>query len=121
MNDINVFGVERTGASTTADFRVKDSFIINALRNCGYTVYTALADIADNSIEPEVESNNVWFDYDYEKTNKGPIITGIYLIDDGNGMPMDILQEAMCLGSETGKNGEDNFTIKSCSVLLCSS
>ena len=109
MNDINVFGVERTGASTTADFRVKDSFIINALRNCGYTVYTALADIADNSIEPEVESNNVWFDYDYEKTNKGPIITGIYLIDDGNGMPMDILQEAMCLGSETGKNGEDNL------------
>ena len=104
-NNINVFGVERTGASTTADFRVKDSFIVNALRNCGYTVYTALADIIDNSIEPEVESKNIKVDYDYEKG----CITAIYVIDDGNGMSIDVLKEAMCLGSDTGKNGEFNL------------
>lgn len=90
--------------------KVNDSFIVNALRNCGYNNYSALADIIDNSLEPEVSSTYVKVDFETEGTGaEKTIIKSILIIDDGCGMTEDILEEAMSLGSETGKNGSNNL------------
>lgn len=90
--------------------KVNDSFIVNALRNCGYNNYSALADIIDNSLEPEVNSTYVKVDFETEGTGADKTtIKSILVIDDGCGMTEDILEEAMSLGSETGKNGSNNL------------
>lgn len=90
--------------------KINDSFIVNALRNCGYNNYSALADIIDNSLEPEVNSTYVKVDFETEGTGADKtIIKSILVIDDGCGMSSDILEEAMSLGSETGKNGSNNL------------
>ena len=94
----------------TENIKINDSFIVNALRNCGYTNYTAIADIIDNSLEPEVNSTFVKVEFETEgKTCNNTIIKTISIIDNGVGMEKDILQEAMTLGSETGKNGAYNL------------
>lgn len=84
---------------------IRDAFVINALRNCGYDPYSAISDIIDNSIEPEVESSFVKVDFEFKEKK----LDSILVIDDGNGMDMETLEEAMCLGSETGKNGDVNL------------
>lgn len=90
--------------------QVNDLFIVNALRNCGYNNYSALADIIDNSLEPEVNSTYVKVDFETEGTGADKTtIKSILVIDDGCGMSSDILEEAMSLGSETGKNGSVNL------------
>lgn len=86
--------------------KIRDSFIVNALRNCGYTPYSAIADIIDNSIEKDVESKNVWVRFLTHKDKTSTMIDTVLIIDDGNGMDADTLKEAMCLGSETGKDPE---------------
>ena len=90
--------------------KVNDSFIINSLRNCGYNNYTAIADIIDNSIEPEVGSSFVRVDFETEGSGKEKAtVKSILIIDDGIGMPTNVLEEAMTLGSNTGKNCTDNL------------
>lgn len=89
--------------------KVNDSFIVNALRNCGYNNYSAIADIIDNSLEPEVESSHVKVDFETEGSGPYATIKTISVIDDGNGMTREILEEAMSLGSDTGKNGSTNL------------
>lgn len=90
--------------------KVNDSFIVNALRNCGYNNYSALADIIDNSLEPEVNSTYVKVDFETEGTGADKTtIKSILVIDDGCGMTDEVLEEAMSLGSETGKNGTNNL------------
>lgn len=92
------------------DLRINDSFIANALRNCGYNNYSAIADIIDNSLEPEVESSFVKVDFETSgRGADGTKIQAILIIDDGCGMSMDILEEAMSLGSETKKRGDRNL------------
>ena len=82
---------------------VKTRFIVNALRNCGYNPYTAIADIIDNSIEKNVNSEKVEVKLIKNENND---IEKVVIIDDGCGMSYDILDEAMSLGSNTGKKGE---------------
>lgn len=90
--------------------KINDSFIVNALRNCGYNNYSAIADIIDNSLEPEVNSTYVKVDFETEGTGADKtIVKSILVIDDGCGMSKEVLQEAMSLGSETGKNGSNNL------------
>ncbi len=92
------------------DLRINDSFIANALRNCGYNNYSAIADIIDNSLEPEVGSSYVKVDFETSGTGAdGTKIQAILIIDDGCGMSMDVLEEAMSLGSETKKSGDCNL------------
>ena len=92
------------------EIKINDSFIVNTLRNCGYNNYSALADIIDNSLEPEVNSTYVKVDFETEGTGADKTtIKSILVIDDGCGMTEDILEEAMSLGSETGKNGSNNL------------
>ena len=85
---------------------IKPRFTVDALRNCGYTNDTAIADIIDNSLEAEVNSNNVKVEFTKTKDEKGArrIISEIRIIDDGCGMDMKTLHEAMSLGAETGKD-----------------
>ena len=92
------------------NLKINDSFIVNALRNCGYNNYSAIADIIDNSLEPEVNSTYVKVDFETDGTGKEKTqIKSILVIDDGCGMSSDVFEEAMSLGSETGKNGTNNL------------
>ena len=92
--------------------KVNDSFIANSLRNCGYNNYTAIADIVDNSIEPEVGSSFVKVDFDTDgKGSDKTIVKSILIIDDGLGMSSETLEEAMKLGANTGKNCIDNLGV----------
>lgn len=86
---------------------VNNSFIVNTLRNCGYTSYTAIADIIDNSIEQDVRVEKdctpfVKVTMEGKKLN-GPI-DRLLVVDNGTGMDFDTLNEAMSLGSNTGKD-----------------
>ena len=91
--------------------QIQTAFITNALRNCGYNSYTAIADIIDNSLEPNVESSfvKVFFETENGTTGSNAIIKSILIVDDGVGMTMETLDEAMSLGSQTGKNGITNL------------
>ena len=92
----------------TTSIQVRDSFIVNALRNCGYNNYAAIADIIDNSVEPEVDATSVKIQFSTDSGKGGPI-KSINIIDNGCGMDFDTMNEAMCLGSMTGKTGETNL------------
>lgn len=69
---------------------------LTTLRNSGYNNYTAIADIVDNSLDNDVDSKNVWVIIKPSKFIK--------IIDDGCGMDIKILNEALKLGSKTGKD-----------------
>ena len=84
---------------------VNPKFIKNALRNCGYSNYTALTDIIDNSFETEVSAKNVQISFDFTN-GRNSEIKKIYVSDDGCGMSFDTLKEALSLGSESGKSEE---------------
>ena len=94
---------------STNTITVRDSFIVNALRHCGYNNYAAIADIIDNSVEPDVDATTVHIQLDTDVPNKGGVIREITIRDNGCGMDFDTMQEAMCLGSMTGKTGENNL------------
>ena len=88
---------------------VRDSFIVNALRNCGYNNYAAIADILDNAVEPDVDATSVQIELQTDTPNKGGVVRRIVIRDNGCGMDFPTMEEAMCLGSMTGKNGEVNL------------
>ena len=91
--------------------QVNPKFIVSVLRNCGYDNYTAIADIVDNSIEPEVGATSVNIVLEREKmTDRAGYTTkSISIVDDGSGMDKETLDEAMSLGAETGKTGDSNL------------
>ena len=41
--------------------------VLGALRNSGYNNYTAIADIIDNSLEKEVDSQNISVDFSFNQ------------------------------------------------------
>ncbi|MCQ2124352.1 MAG: ATP-binding protein [Fibrobacter sp.] len=84
-------------------------FFHNTLRSVGYNTYTAIADIIDNSVEPEVGSTMVSVIPEYTGTGQNAKITAIRIVDNGSGMSLETLDEAMALGSETGKTGKHNL------------
>lgn len=94
---------------TSNEVKVNSTFIVRTLRNCGYTNYSAIADIVDNSLEDTVGSKKISIDFETEGKGSNKEITSIFIIDDGCGMTKEVLEEAMALGSETGKNGEENL------------
>lgn len=94
---------------STNTITVRDSFIVNALRHCGYNNYAAIADIIDNSVEPDVDATTVNITLATDTPNKGGVIREIIIRDNGCGMDFETMQEAMCLGSMTGKTGEANL------------
>ena len=78
----------------TNSIMVRDSFVVNALRNCGYNNYAAIADIIDNSIEPNVNASKV--EITLETAGRGEPISTIVIADDGSGMPYDISSRKPC-------------------------
>ena len=85
-------------------------FMTNALRQLGYTNYTAIADIIDNSIEGEVGSKNVYIDLmrcEEDKTS----FSDILISDDGCGMDEEAIRSCMRLGSQTGKDYAHNLGV----------
>jgi hypothetical protein len=67
---------------------------INALRDLGYDLNSAVADILDNSIS-RGNAKNIYIDFNKDKKGK----YHLYIIDDGVGMNCGILEEAMRIGS----------------------
>lgn len=79
-------------------------FMTNALRQLGYTNYTAIADIIDNSLESEVGSKNINIDLIRDQNDK-KLVSQIKISDDGCGMDYETLRDCMRLGSRrTGKD-----------------
>lgn len=73
-----------------------NTIFLSTLKNSGHNNYTAIADIIDNSLENDVDAKNVWI---YLKPDKN-----ILIVDDGSGMNKKTLEEALKLGSLTGKD-----------------
>lgn len=74
---------------------------LKTLRNSGYNNYTAIADIVDNSLDNEVDATEVKIttkSFGNEKTGL------IQIADNGCGMDFSTLNEALKLGSNTGKD-----------------
>lgn len=67
---------------------------INALRDIGYDLNSAVADILDNSIS-RGRAKNIYIDFNKDKNGKYHLC----IIDDGIGMNSSILEEAMRIGS----------------------
>lgn len=88
-------------------FEIRAKFIKDALRQLNYTNYTAIADIVDNSLEPDVESENIYIKL--VKAEDKKTVGQIVISDDGCGMDEETLCMAMSLGSETGKNKDFNL------------
>jgi len=73
--------------------------VLGALRNSGYNNYTAIADIIDNSLEKEVDSQNISVDFSFKSGNEF-----IRICDDGCGMNLETLKDAITLGSQSQKD-----------------
>ncbi len=90
---------------------------IVGLRDTGYTLYTAVADIIDNSINAKAE--NIWVTFD--KDPAGQI--HIRVVDDGYGMGEKELLDAMKYGSSDKKKGNDlgrfGLGLKTASSSVC--
>ena len=58
-----------------------------SFRNLGYNNYEALADIIDNSLDPDVSAKNVWVEISKNMDT-------ITITDDGSGMNLSELNDA---------------------------
>jgi hypothetical protein len=76
----------------TVDAPPKASVLIESMRDIGYSLESALADVIDNSITAGASTIHIHVD-----TSSTDIRIGV--VDDGNGMTRDELLEAMRLGS----------------------
>ncbi len=68
------------------------SLLTEAMRDIGYSLEAAVADIIDNSITAMATKVDIWFDFDAEEPALG-------IVDNGSGMNCDELMEAMRYGS----------------------
>lgn len=71
-----------------------------SLRAVGYSTYSAIADIVDNSLDAHADKVAV----SISKNDQGLRIT---VMDNGDGMNEDVLVQALTLGSETDKGTGD--------------
>ena len=72
------------------------SAIVESLRAFGYSPGTAIADLIDNSIT--AGAKNIWLDFHWAGSK-----SHIAVRDDGTGMTVDVLTQAMRLGSTNPK------------------
>lgn len=81
------------GSSYVHDLTPFPSEMVPSLRNVGYTLKTALADIVDNSISANAKHIDIFFAWASRQSF-------ISIADDGDGMTEDRLLEAMRLGRD---------------------
>ncbi|MBB1247689.1 ATP-binding protein [Rhizobium sp. G21] len=79
------------GSNETHDLTPSPSAMLLSLRNVGYTLQTALADIVDNSISANASRIDIGFNWSGKQSF-------ISVSDNGDGMSEDRLLEAMRLG-----------------------
>lgn len=91
--------------------------IVNGLRDTGYNFNTAVADIVDNSIAADATKVDITVNMDPDMRVK------VYIADNGCGMDMDGLKNAMKYGSKerTDKNslGKFGLGLKTASTAFC--
>ena len=91
--------------------------IVTGLRDTGYNFNTAIADIVDNSIAAKATKINIVVDLDPSMKLK------VFIADNGIGMDMDGLKNAMKYGSKerTEKNslGKFGLGLKTASTAFC--
>lgn len=78
---------------------------LNTLRHSGYDNYQAIADILDNSLDTEVGSTDVKVNILHD----GKIYQCIQIIDNGSGMDLETMSEALKLGAITGKSRQNDL------------
>lgn len=90
--------------------------LMKSLRDLGYEFVAAVADLIDNSIE--AKANTVWVDVVWEGEH-----SYVTIADNGDGMPLAVLKEAMRFGSEREYEGEDlgkfGLGLKTASLSQC--
>lgn len=89
---MNELGFSQSG--TFENVEPNAAALIESLRDIGYTMSTAIADIIDNSLT--AQSRNVSI-----RVHADPEDAAIGIVDDGNGMTAAELMEAMRPGSQT--------------------
>lgn len=77
--------------------------LIKTLRDIGYTNYGAICDIIDNSIDAQKSTKKPFINVDVRIPKNNPYNGCITIIDNGSGMDINRLKEALVLGSETDK------------------
>ncbi len=78
------------------DFRPSAARLVESLRDTGYSKGAAFADIVDNSIAANAKRIHIEFQYLLGEFR-------VVFIDDGDGMSVDELRNAMRYGSKNGK------------------
>ena len=93
------------------------SRLVEALRDTGYSLNTAIADIIDNSIAANASNVDVYFEFD------GEYEIYIAIVDDGEGMDRDGLIEGLRLGSPQRESleslGKFGMGLKTASTSFC--
>ena len=92
--------VEKTDTADNITLRPILSVFLSSLRDIGYSFETALADLVDNSISANAENIKI-----YALPSTGKLV----IIDDGNGMSDDMLQEAMRLGTHKENRAKNDL------------
>ena len=78
---------------------------LNALRDIGYDINSAIADIVDNSLS-RGKASNVFINFDFTKDYK----FFLYIFDDGNGMSSSTLEESMRIGSNNDEYEKNDLS-----------
>ena len=78
---------------------------LNALRDIGYDINSAIADIVDNSLS-RGKASNVFINFDFTKDYK----FFLYIFDDGNGMSSSTLEESMRIGSKNDEYEKNDLS-----------
>lgn len=90
--------------------------LVKSLRDVGYDFVTAVADLIDNSIE--AGATTVWVDVVWEGEQ-----SYVTIADNGSGMSLAILKEAMRFGSDRDYDGNDlgkfGLGLKTASLSQC--
>lgn len=90
--------------------------LVKSLRDVGYEFVTAVADLIDNCIEAKAKT--VWVDVVWDGEN-----SYVSIADNGEGMALATLKEAMRFGSERDYEGEDlgkfGLGLKTASLSQC--
>ena len=81
------------------------SAMLESLRGVGYSIETALADIVDNSLA--AGARNVWVRAHFDPKN-----SWLSVLDDGSGMGVDELRQAMVLGGRGPSAPRAEFLVK---------
>lgn len=93
--------------------------VMDGLRDTGYTIYTAIADVIDNSIAANATVVNVLLQADNNKK------INLYISDNGHGMDAEGLENAMTYGSQKRNDshslGKFGLGLKTASTAFCKS